>query len=155
MSPTITPHLWYTDDLFGALDFYTEVFGADAQVTTRIEISPQLSVAEFSLCGQQLRALQSARDDFGFNDAFSLMIDCADQAEVDKYWDALLAGGSALQCGWLIDRFGLRWQVIPRRLMELQADPNPARVTAVTTAMLTMVKLDVAALEAAANSVTD
>jgi predicted 3-demethylubiquinone-9 3-methyltransferase (glyoxalase superfamily) len=83
----------------------------------------------------------------------SFVIDCADQAEVDYYWDRLVAGGEESQCGWLKDRFGVSWQVVPRRLEELLSDPQPARATAATKAMLGMRKIVIAEVEAAAERV--
>jgi predicted 3-demethylubiquinone-9 3-methyltransferase (glyoxalase superfamily) len=90
-----------------------------------------------------------------FNHAVSFVVRCNDQAEVDRYWDALLAGGHAEQCGWLRDRFGLIWQIVPRRLDELMTDPDVARARRVTAAMLRMVKLDIAVLESAAAGETE
>jgi predicted 3-demethylubiquinone-9 3-methyltransferase (glyoxalase superfamily) len=84
-------------------------------------------------------------------DAFSLFVLCEDQAEVDRYWDLLTADGTPTACGWLTDKFGLSWQIVPRRLMELQADPDRARAQRAVDAMMKMVKLDVAELERAAN----
>jgi predicted 3-demethylubiquinone-9 3-methyltransferase (glyoxalase superfamily) len=86
-----------------------------------------------------------------FNHAMSLSIDCADQAEVDRLWAAMTAdGGKEIQCGWLTDKFGLSWQIVPRRLPELLSDPDPAKAKRVMAAMMGMVKLEVAALEKAA-----
>lgn len=153
MSPTIAPFLWYTDDVFAALDFYTGVFGDDLVVHARNEVAPGVRLAEFTLCGQQFTAMQAEREaGFGFTDAISLFLTCADQAEVDRYWDGLVDGGTPVACGWLTDRYGLRWQVIPKRLMELQSDPDSARAAAAHQAMLQMVKIDVAALDAAADA---
>jgi predicted 3-demethylubiquinone-9 3-methyltransferase (glyoxalase superfamily) len=86
-----------------------------------------------------------------FSDAISLYVDCADQAEVDRYWDALLVGGTPVACGWITDRFGLSWQIVPKRLPELLDDPDPARAKRALDAMMKMIKLDVAALERAAD----
>ena len=87
---------------------------------------------------------------FKFSEGFSLFVDCKDQAEVDEYWDKLVrAGSKPVQCGWITDPFGLSWQIVPRRFMELLRDPNPRKVKAVIAAMMTMGKLDVKALEAA------
>jgi predicted 3-demethylubiquinone-9 3-methyltransferase (glyoxalase superfamily) len=88
--------------------------------------------------------------DFPFTEAVSFLIECEDQAEVDHYWNALTAGGEESQCGWLKDRFGLSWQVVPKRLFELLSDPDEARAAAAMNAMLTMHKIVVAELEAAA-----
>jgi predicted 3-demethylubiquinone-9 3-methyltransferase (glyoxalase superfamily) len=104
----------------------------------------------FTLAGQQLIAL-NAGPAFKFNEAISLFVDCKDQAEVDRYWNKFIAdGGQASMCGWLKDRYGLSWQIIPARLMELQNDPDPARASRAMQAMLQMQKIDVAKLEAAA-----
>ena len=91
-------------------------------------------------------------DYFSFSEGFSLFLDCADQDEVDQYWQAFIeAGGTPSQCGWLTDPFGISWQVVPRRFMEMIADDNPNKVKAVMDAMMTMQKLDVPALEQAFN----
>src|SRR5690606_4131220 len=104
----------------------------------------------FEIEGLQVTGI-NAGPEFPFTDAVSLSIDCKDQAEVDYYWRKLaLEGGTEVQCGWCKDRFGFSWQVVPRRLVELQADPDPAVRARVTGAMLQMVKLDIAALEKAA-----
>ena len=90
--------------------------------------------------------------EFKFNEAVSFMVDCDDQAEVDRYWDALTAGGGQpSQCGWLRDRYGLSWQVVPEELLELTADDDPERARRATEAMLKMQKLDIAELRAAAD----
>jgi predicted 3-demethylubiquinone-9 3-methyltransferase (glyoxalase superfamily) len=87
---------------------------------------------------------------FKFSDGFSLYVDCEDQAEVDEYWDKLVAAGATpTQCGWINDPFGIAWQIVPRRFMQLVGDKDPNKVQAVMDAMLKMVKLDVAALEEA------
>lgn len=85
-----------------------------------------------------------------FNHSFSIMLECADQAEIDRLWAALSDGGSTEQCGWLRDRWGLCWQIVPKRLSELMSDPDPDRVKRVTEAMLRMTKFDIAGLEQAA-----
>jgi predicted 3-demethylubiquinone-9 3-methyltransferase (glyoxalase superfamily) len=106
-------------------------------------------MAEFVVGGQTFLGY-SGGPHFSFSDGVSLFVDCADQAEVDLYWDRLVAGGAKpVQCGWIKDPFGLSWQIVPRRFMELIADKNPAKVQAVMGAMMKMVKLDVAALEQA------
>jgi predicted 3-demethylubiquinone-9 3-methyltransferase (glyoxalase superfamily) len=103
----------------------------------------------FELAGQHFMALNGGPH-FRFNEAVSLFVDCADQAEIDRLWDALIdGGGEPCQCGWLKDRFGLSWQIVPTRLGELMQDPDPERAARVHQAMLGMVKLDIAALEAA------
>ena len=106
-------------------------------------------MAEFTLAGQQFIAMAAGKLD-DFNHAISLYVSCEDQAEVDRYWDALLEGGRPEQCGWLRDRYGVAWQIIPRRLEELTSDADPAVRRAASEAMMTMVKIDVAGLEDAA-----
>jgi predicted 3-demethylubiquinone-9 3-methyltransferase (glyoxalase superfamily) len=152
----ISPCLWFDGKAEEAARFYTEIF-PNSRIGT-VEKSPGetpsgpkdsvLSV-DFSLAGQSYIALNGGPD-FKFNEAISLSIDCADQAEVDRYWDALLAdGGEESVCGWLKDRFGVSWQVIPRRLPEMLRSPDRDAAARALAAMLKMVKIDVAALERA------
>jgi predicted 3-demethylubiquinone-9 3-methyltransferase (glyoxalase superfamily) len=111
-----------------------------------------VKVVDFTLLGQRFQAI-SAGPHHEFNDAISLVVLCDDQAELDTYWEALLAGGGRAQaCGWLSDRFGLRWQIVPAVLDEWMRDEDPARSRRVSDAMLKMVKLDIAALEKAYRS---
>jgi predicted 3-demethylubiquinone-9 3-methyltransferase (glyoxalase superfamily) len=151
----IVPHLWYSSEAEEAARFYASIF-PDSRVD-RVSVlqadtpsGPPGSVkmVDFTLFGQPFRAISAGPLD-PFNHAISLMVDCADQAEVDRYWNALLKGGEAEQCGWLKDKYGLSWQIVPIRLMELMDDADPARARRVADAMLKMVKLDVAQLEAA------
>jgi predicted 3-demethylubiquinone-9 3-methyltransferase (glyoxalase superfamily) len=122
----ITPFLWFDNQLEEAMAFYTSVF-PDAEILETHHTGGQVFTARFRLAGQEFSAM-NAGPQFPFTEAVSFWIDCIDQAEVDHYWDALLAdGGEPSQCGWLKDRFGLSWQVVPRRLMELTNDPDPAR----------------------------
>ena len=111
-----------------------------------------MKVVDFTLFGQRFQAM-TAGPHHEFNDAISIVVLCDDQAELDRYWNALLEGGGKPQaCGWLIDRFGLRWQIVPAILDEMMRDKDPARSKRVTDAMLKMVKLDIAALEKAYRS---
>jgi predicted 3-demethylubiquinone-9 3-methyltransferase (glyoxalase superfamily) len=147
---TITPFIWFDDDLQAALDFYIALF-PDAKIIDENRLPDGgLFFATFTLAGQTFYGMNGGHG-HPHTDAFSIFVSCEDQAEVDHYWDALVDGGTPVQCGWLVDRFGLSWQIVPRRLMELQADPDPARVKRTVDAMLTMVKLDVAGLERAAD----
>lgn len=108
-----------------------------------------VSAAEFVVGGQRFMGYNGGSY-FSFSEGFSLYVDCADQDEVDAYWDRLVrAGATPTQCGWIKDPFGLSWQIVPRRLPELIRDRDPGKVKAVMEAMMTMVKLDVAALERA------
>jgi predicted 3-demethylubiquinone-9 3-methyltransferase (glyoxalase superfamily) len=152
----IFPHLWYTREAEEAARFYASIF-PDSQVervTPLLSDSPSgppgsVKVVDFTLFGQRFQAM-SAGPHHDFNDAISIVVLCDDQAELDRYWNALLEGGGTTQaCGWLIDRFGLRWQIVPRILDEMMADKDEARSKRVTDVMLKMVKLDIAALEEA------
>jgi predicted 3-demethylubiquinone-9 3-methyltransferase (glyoxalase superfamily) len=149
----VTPFLWFDSQAEEAMTFYVSLF-PDARVISVNRVDgpegKQVAlVATFELAGQRLIAM-NAGPRFKLDEAFSLFVECEDQAEVDRLWEALIAdGGAPSQCGWLKDRFGLSWQIIPRALMQLMSDPDPARAQRVTAAMLTMSKIDVAALEAA------
>ena len=148
--PTITPFLWFDDDLEAALDFYIEIFPDAKVLDAKRTDSGDLFYGTFTLAGQTFYGMNGGPG-HPHTDAFSIFVTCEDQAEVDRYWDALVAGGTPVACGWLTDKFGLSWQIVPRRLMELQADPDPARAKRAVDAMLKMVKLDVAELERAAD----
>jgi predicted 3-demethylubiquinone-9 3-methyltransferase (glyoxalase superfamily) len=153
----IKTFLWYVDNAEEAAKFYTSVF-PNSSIDT-VQRSPtdtpgtkagNVLLVEFTLAGQSYQALNGGAHDT-FNDAISLSVDCEDQAEVDRYWSTLIAdGGKPVACGWLKDKYGLSWQIIPRRLIELMRDPDAAKAKRVMDSMMTMVKLDVAALEAAA-----
>jgi predicted 3-demethylubiquinone-9 3-methyltransferase (glyoxalase superfamily) len=157
--PVITPSLWFDNssaetDLEAAAAFYTAFFQGPSR-TTRIEslnrtadVSAVVS-AIFVLDGSRFFGINGGSQ-FPFTEAVSFLIECADQAEVDYYWDALVRGGQESRCGWCKDKFGVSWQVVPKRLFELLDDPDAARAAAVTTAMLAMDKIVVADLEGAA-----
>jgi predicted 3-demethylubiquinone-9 3-methyltransferase (glyoxalase superfamily) len=149
--PKLTPFLWFDDDLAEALRFYASVF-PDFEVLdlSRAGDAPTdpVFMARFRIVDQELLAINGGPL-FPFTEAFSIFVDCEDQAEVDRLWAALTDGGEESRCGWLKDRFGLSWQVVPRRLMELMGDPDPAKAGRVREAMLAMRKIDVAGLEAA------
>lgn len=151
----ITPFLWYAKEAEEAAKFYCSIFPDSriGRVMTMQSESPSgppgsVKVVEFVLSGQQFTAMSAGPLD-PFNHAISFVVSCADQAEVDRYWNALLEGGSAEQCGWLRDRYGVAWQIVPARLAELMSDRDPARSKRVSDAMLKMVKIDLAAIEAA------
>jgi predicted 3-demethylubiquinone-9 3-methyltransferase (glyoxalase superfamily) len=157
--PRIFPHLWYAKEAEEAARFYCSIF-PDSQlerVTPLMSETPSgppgsVKVVDFTLFGQRFQAI-SAGPHHEFNDAISMVVLCDDQAELDRYWNALLeSGGKAQACGWLIDRFGLRWQIVPAALDEMMRDSDPARSKKVTDALLKMVKLDLAALEQAHRS---
>jgi predicted 3-demethylubiquinone-9 3-methyltransferase (glyoxalase superfamily) len=152
-------HLWYAKEAEEAAKFYASIFPDSRvdRVTPVLSDTPSgaagsVKVVDFTLFGQHFQAM-SAGPHHEFNDAISMVVLCDDQAELDRYWNALLEGGGKPQaCGWLIDRFGLRWQIVPAVLGEMMRDRDPARSKRVTDALLKMVKLDVAALEKAYRS---
>jgi predicted 3-demethylubiquinone-9 3-methyltransferase (glyoxalase superfamily) len=146
----VTPFLMFNDQLEAAMEFYTATF-PDSQIrnVARTGTDGPVASAEFVVGGQVFMGYNGGSY-FTFSEGFSLYVDCEDQAEVDEYWDKLVkAGATPTQCGWIKDPFGLSWQIVPRRFMELIGDRNPGKVKAVMEAMMTMVKLDVAALERA------
>jgi len=155
--PKISPFLWFDTQAEEAAGLYVSIF-PNSKITSINRYGeggpgPAGSVMTigFELDGQSVTALNGGPH-FTFSEAVSFVIECSDQGEVDHYWDALLAnGGKALQCGWLKDRFGLSWQVVPRRMIELMTDPDKAKAGRVAGAMMQMVKLDIAMLEAAAD----
>jgi predicted 3-demethylubiquinone-9 3-methyltransferase (glyoxalase superfamily) len=152
----ITPCLWYDGRAQEAAEFYVTLL-PESHVD-KVWLSPadtpsgpegMVLLVDFTLAGHQFQALNGGPD-FHFNEAVSFVIDCEDQAEVDRLWEALTAdGGEPSVCGWLKDRFGVSWQIVPRRLNELMADPDPDRARRATEAMLQMRKIDVAELERA------
>ncbi|HET6763935.1 MAG TPA: VOC family protein [Longimicrobiaceae bacterium] len=146
----VTPFLMFNDQLEAAMEFYTATF-PDSQIreVARTGKDGPITSAEFVVGGQVFMGYNGGSY-FSFSEGFSLYVDCEDQAEVDEYWDKLVAAGATpTACGWIKDPFGLSWQIVPRRFMELIRDRNPAKVQAVMDAMMTMEKLDVAALEKA------
>lgn len=152
----ITPFLWYSTEAEEAAAFYTDIF-PDSRVTrvTAVPSAGSTTVVEFVLFGQPFIAMSAGRLD-SFNHAISLMVNCDDQVELDRYWNALLeGGGSPDECGWLKDRFGVSWQIVPNDLIEMMADPDPARARRVADAMMKMVRFDIAALKSAYSRTTD
>jgi predicted 3-demethylubiquinone-9 3-methyltransferase (glyoxalase superfamily) len=153
----ITPCLWFDGNAEDAVRFYTSVFANSSidQVQRSTVDYPggkegSVLIIAFTLAGQSYLALNGGPFE-KFTNAISLSVDCEDQAEVDRCWTALTAdGGNPVQCGWLKDKYGLSWQIVPRRLPELLSDPDTAKARRVMQAMMRMVKIDVAALEAAA-----
>jgi predicted 3-demethylubiquinone-9 3-methyltransferase (glyoxalase superfamily) len=149
----VTPFLMFNDQLESAIAFYTATF-PDSSVTkvARTGEGGPINSAEFIIGGQAFMGYNGG-DYFSFSEGVSLFMECDDQAEVDAYWNTLLeAGATPTACGWIKDQFGLTWQIVPKRFIELIADENPAKVKAVMAAMMEMVKLDVAALERAYDS---
>jgi predicted 3-demethylubiquinone-9 3-methyltransferase (glyoxalase superfamily) len=152
----VTPHLWYAKEAEEAARFYASIFPNSRvdRVTALPSDSPSgpagsVKVVEFTLFGQSFMAMSAGPLD-PFNHAISFMVNCDDQVEVDRYWNALLEGGSAEQCGWLKDKYGVSWQIVPTLLGDLMTDPDPQKARRVSDAMLKMVKLDVEGLKAAA-----
>ena len=151
----ITPFLWYAKEAEEAAAFYASIF-PDSRVTGVTALptdSPSgpagsVKVVDFVLCGQSFAAMSAGPLD-PFNHAVSFVVNCDNQAEIDRYWNALLKGGSAEQCGWLKDRYGLSWQIVPTVLTKMMADPDRAKAKRAADAMMKMVKLDIAVLEAA------
>ena len=146
----VTPFLMFDDQLEAAVAFYAATFpGSEVRRLSRQGQDGPLTSAEFVVGGQRFLGYNGGPH-FKFSEGFSLFVDCQDQAEVDLYWDKLLAAGAKpSRCGWITDPFGVTWQIVPRRFVELTSGPDPRKVRKVIEAMLTMVKLDVAALERA------
>jgi predicted 3-demethylubiquinone-9 3-methyltransferase (glyoxalase superfamily) len=154
MSQKITPFLWFDDKAEEAVNFYVSIF-KNSKITSLSRYGEggpgpagQVMVMSFELDGVEFQALNGGPH-YKFTPAISLSIDCADQAEVDHFWSKLTEGGEEVQCGWLTDKFGLSWQVVPKALGELMSGPDPVKSQNVMKAMMQMVKLDVAALQAA------
>jgi predicted 3-demethylubiquinone-9 3-methyltransferase (glyoxalase superfamily) len=155
--PSITPSLWFDDNLVEAAEFYTSVFPNSKieSIEYYTEAGPgkagDVLSGTFVLDGTRFFAINGGPA-FQFTEAVSFMVSCKDQAEVDYYWDKLVDGGEESQCGWLKDRFGLSWQICPDRLLELTNDPDPARALAATKAMLGMSKIVISEIEAAVDA---
>jgi predicted 3-demethylubiquinone-9 3-methyltransferase (glyoxalase superfamily) len=154
--PRITPNLWFDTESEEAAEFYCSVFPNSAikAVSYYTEGSPRpagtVLTVDFVLDGQEYTAINGGPQ-FTFDEAISLLINCADQDEVDYYWTKLSEGGEEGQCGWLKDRYGLSWQVIPAGMGELLSDPDEGRAQRAMKAMLGMNKIDVVAIYAAAD----
>jgi predicted 3-demethylubiquinone-9 3-methyltransferase (glyoxalase superfamily) len=152
----VSQHLWFEKDMEAALRFYVSLIPGStldwiSELPADTPSGPAGSVrlAAFTLGDQRYMAIQAGPLD-PFNHSFSIVVECDDQAEIDRLWDALKEGGRTEQCGWLKDRWGLSWQITPKRLGEFMMDPDRERAKRVTEAMLRMVKFDIAGLEAAA-----
>ena len=142
----------FDDQLEAAIEFYSSTF-PDSKIKNiaRTGKDGPITSAEFTIGGQLFMGYNGGSS-FQFSNGFSLFVDCNDQEEVDNYWNKLIsAGAKPVQCGWITDQFGITWQIVPRRFMELINDPNPKKVKAVMNAMMKMVKLEVATLEKAYN----
>jgi predicted 3-demethylubiquinone-9 3-methyltransferase (glyoxalase superfamily) len=153
----ITPFLWFESQAEEAATYYVSVFDDSAigGISRYPENTPgpagSVMTVQFELKGQEFTALNGGSE-FDFTPAVSLYVHCVDQDEVDRYWDALLDGGRSQSCGWVTDRFGVTWQIVPDRLGELLTDPDPERANRAMQAMLKMDKIEIKALEDAANA---
>lgn len=152
----VTPFLWFDGQAEEAAKFYTSVFD-DSEITDS-DVFPEgtpgtpgtvMSVS-FTVKGDEIVALNGGPD-FTFTPAVSLLVHCQSQDEVDRYWEALSEGGETMPCGWVTDRFGVTWQIVPDRLNELLKDRDPERASRAMQAMLKMGKIEIAELEAAAD----
>lgn len=155
----VTPSLWFDRNAEEAMNYYVSVFKNSRIIRIDrypdealdehfIGMSGKVINGEFELDGQRFQCIDGGPA-FKFNEAVSFTVDCADQAEVDYYWEKLSAVPEAEQCGWCKDQFGVSWQIVPRRLGELLSDPDTEKAGRATQAMMKMHKLDIAELEAA------
>ena len=152
----ITPHLWYIDNAADAAEFYTSIFPKSKvdRVTTLASDSPSgpegsVEMVEFTLFGQPFMAISAGPLD-AFNHSVSFLVNCDNQKEIDRYWNALLeGGGSSEPCGWVRDKYGVSWQVSSKELHEMLADSDRARAKRAADAMMAMTKIDIATLRAA------
>jgi predicted 3-demethylubiquinone-9 3-methyltransferase (glyoxalase superfamily) len=154
--PSITPNLWFDTESKEAAEFYVSVFPNSEirSVSHYNDAGPReagmVLTVDFVLDGQPFTAINGGPE-FTFTEAVSFLITCADQKEVDYYWEKLSEGGQEIQCGWIKDKYGLAWQVVPEGMVELFNDPDPKRAQRAMEAMLGMKKLDLAELKAAAD----
>ena len=146
--------LWFDTEAEQAAIFYAGIF-ADSRLGTvhrYTEAGPgqegEVMLVEFELNGQKFSALNGGPQ-FTFNEAISIVVPCADQAEIDYYWSSLTEGGQEIACGWLKDKYGLCWQIVPAAFLEMASDPDRQKVARVMRAMLAMTKFDIVALEQA------
>lgn len=149
----IVPHLWYDKEAKEAAEFYCSVFPDSKIITSKtIEDTPSgdTELVSFELFGQPFMAI-SAGPLFKFTEAISFLVKCDNQEEIDNYWGKLSAVPEAEQCGWLKDKYGLSWQIVPSRMDEMMSQGTPEQIGRVTKAFLQMKKFDLAALEAAYN----
>jgi predicted 3-demethylubiquinone-9 3-methyltransferase (glyoxalase superfamily) len=146
--------LWFDTEGEAAANYYASIFKDSkiGRVSRYTEAGPgpagSVQTVEFELNGQKFVALNGGPQ-YKFNAAVSVMVPCEDQAEVDYYWNRLTEGGAEIACGWLVDKFGLSWQVFPAVFLDMVTDPDPEKVRRVTEAMFTMKKFDIAALQRA------
>ena len=157
MKQKITPNLWFDTEAEPAAEHYVSIFPDSRIVTTThyTDAGPREAgmalTVEFELAGERFTAINGGPQ-FTFDEAVSFLITCEDQAEIDYFWEKLTDGGEEGPCGWLKDRFGLSWQVVPDALIELIGDPDPLRANAAVQAMMGMMKIDIQALRDAADA---
>ena len=152
----ISPFLWFNGQAEEAANFYVSLF-RDSKIVRVVrngEVAPgptgDALVVEFELFGQAFTAMNGGPN-HPFTDAISLLVECEDQVEIDRYWNALIAdGGAPVACGWLKDKYGLSWQIAPKRLLELIGSPDRVQADRVMAAMMQMIKIDLGKIEAAA-----
>ncbi len=150
----ITTFLWFDNQAEEAINFYVSIFKNSkvGDIARYGDTGPgpkdQVMTAEFELAGQQFTALNGGPN-FKFTEAISLVVNCETQEEVDEYWEKLSAGGQKVQCGWLKDKFGLSWQIVPTILKQLLKDKDPEKTNRVMQAVMKMTKLEIAELKAA------
>ena len=151
----ITPFLWFDDQAEEAMKFYTSVFpnsrvlGISRYGDDVPGPKGKVMTATFELNGQQFMVLNGGPQHFHFSEAISFFVDCENQAEVDTLWEKLTEGGEPGPCGWLKDKYGLSWQIVPRQLSEMLNDKDPDRASRVMQAMLKMSKIEIAGLKKA------
>jgi predicted 3-demethylubiquinone-9 3-methyltransferase (glyoxalase superfamily) len=145
--PKITPFLWFDNNAEEAVNFYASIF-KNTKLLSVNRVEGKVLTVNFELEGQRFIALNGGPY-YKFTEAFSIFVSCETQDEVDNYWNKLLEGGTPSRCGWLKDKFGLSWQIIPTALMELMGDPDPKKSNAVFQAMMKMDKIIIADLKRA------
>jgi predicted 3-demethylubiquinone-9 3-methyltransferase (glyoxalase superfamily) len=154
--PKIQTFIWFDDRAEEAVNFYVSLF-KDSKVTNVTKMDPsappqgKAMMLTFTLDGQEFLALNGGPGVVTGNGPLSLFVNCETQEEIDRYWNALKEGGKEIQCGWLVDRYGITWQIVPTLLGKLMTDPDKGKVKRVTQAMMKMVKLDIAGLKRAAD----
>ena len=144
----ITPFLWFDNNAEEAMQHYVSIFKNSRIVSRTPGPGGSLLVGSFELEGQSFTALNGGPM-FKFTEAISLAVDCQSQAEVDELWERLCDGGAPSQCGWLKDKFGLSWQIVPRAMIQMLQDPDPAKAGRTMQAMMKMGKIDIASLQRA------
>jgi predicted 3-demethylubiquinone-9 3-methyltransferase (glyoxalase superfamily) len=154
--PKIQTFIWFDDKAEEAVNFYVSLF-KESKVTNVTKMDPSVPpqgkamMLTFTLGGQEFLALNGGPGVVTGNGPLSLFVNCETQEEIDRYWNALKEGGKEIQCGWLVDRYGITWQIVPTLLGKLMTDPDKGKVKRVTQAMMKMIKLDIAGLKRAAD----